>query len=593
MSDNITLFCLVEGDSKERFFIVITKKNDCVNDLKKKIKEELHPQIENIPAKDIVLWKVNVSTDEDTMEVNIALNDIEEKLKLSHPAKKIRDIFTENITDNSIRIIIEQPSKFINKHGKCEIDKDLINLWNVLKNTRLNKEDEFLQLSGKTSFLGDIDIIYIRKCYRDLLKIVFDENIRRIRISGNPGIGKSVFTYYILYKLAQLNKTIVYNHLGSTFIIFEKEKAFYVNQSIMREYIHCQDVWYIVDATEPEKVKAKTILICSLRLDHYRNFDKYVGTTIRYMPIWSLEEIETCRKRIFNDLEPKKVNDLFSKWGGIPRFVLEKTQDSTQQQLLEEAIVKNSNKRLFTFVGEINHTDNMSNKLLHIYTNIPNKDNENKEDIKIFYKKKFLQFASEYVSKKVIDALIENHRKVLEKFVISSSSINEWSTIRGNVFEDISHRILQKGRRFNIRLLDSKSTDPKSTSSTIEFPKCEKLIFNKINEIKEGMYCQSKSKNFGSIDAIVAPDILFQMTVSSDHPININSLKNLVDKLGGVSGKDPINFYFVLPKDKYNDFKNQKFHTNKNIVAKSKDIPYWITNRIRQYALEIDTISKL
>ncbi|RHZ77618.1 hypothetical protein Glove_174g112 [Diversispora epigaea] len=585
MSDNIALYCLVEGDSKEKTFKVIAGVNEEVNDLKKKIKEELHPRFENTPANDIVLWKVNIPIEEDTMEVDLILSDIQDKLKLSNPTKIINEVFTEKLTRSFIHIIIERPSKFINNHGKCETDEDLINLWNALKNTRLNKQDEFLQLSGKTSFLGDIDVIYIRKCYRDLLEIVFDKNIRRIRISGNPGIGKSVFTYYILYKLAQLNKTIVYNHLGSTFIIFEKEKAFYVNKSVMREYIHSQDVWYIVDATEPEKVKAKTILVCSPRLDHYRNFDKYVGATIRYMPIWSWEEIEICKKRIFNDLELKKVDDLFSRWGGIPRFVLEKAQDSIQQQLLEEAIIKNSNKELFKY--------DMSNKLFHIHTNIPDKDNKNKEDIKTFYKKKFLQFASEYVSKKVIDILIENHRKVLERFVISSSLINEWSMIRSNVFEDISHRILQKGGKFNIRFLDSKFTDPKSTSSIIEFPKREKLIFNKINEIKEGMYCQPKSKNFESIDAIVAPNILFQITVSSNYPININGLKNLVDKLGSVLGKDCINFYFVLPKDKYNDFENQKFHISKNTVAKSKDIPYWITNRIRQYALEIDTISKL
>ncbi|RHZ89298.1 hypothetical protein Glove_16g200 [Diversispora epigaea] len=585
MSDNIKFFCLVEGDSKEEAFEVEIEKKKSVSFLKEKIKEKLHPDFENVATKKIVLWKVNVPSGDDTMEVNVTLSDIQDKLKLSNPTKIINEVFTENVTDDFIKIIIERPSEFINEN--------LVNLWNALKNTKLNKQDEFLHLSGGTSFLGDLNILYIRKCYRELLEIVFDENIKRLRITGNPGIGKSIFTYYILYKLAQRNKTIVYNHLGHTFIIFEKEKAIYVDKSVIRTYIHNPDVWYIIDATEPEKVEAKTILVCSPRKDHYRNFDKYVGAKIRYMPIWSREEIETCREKIFNHLKPEKVYDLFSKWGGIPRFVLEKAQDPCQQRLLEEAIVKNSDKRIFKFVGETDSSDDMSHMLLHIHTNIPDKVN----DIRTSYIEKFLLFASEYVSKRVIDALIENHRKDLERFVISSSSINEFGALRGYVFEDIAHRILQKGGRFNIRLLDSDST-----SSTIEFPKRDKLVFNKINEIKEGMYCQPKSKNFGSIDAIVAPDILFQMTVSSNqknkknkkkikNPISINGLKNLADKLGGESEKKYINFYFVLPKDKYNNFGKQNFHNKNNTV--SKTIPTWITNRIRQYALEIDTISKL
>ncbi|RHZ52103.1 hypothetical protein Glove_465g31 [Diversispora epigaea] len=123
------------------------------------------------------------------------------------------------------------------------------------------------------------------------------------------------------------------------------------NDLLSVHYLHNPDVWYIVDAAEPEDVEAKTILFCSPRKDYYRNFDKYIGTSIRYMPIWSLEEIETYRKTIFNHLKSEKVDDLFSKWGGIPRFVLEKSQDISQQQLLEEAITKNSNPRLFDYLN--------------------------------------------------------------------------------------------------------------------------------------------------------------------------------------------------------------------------------------------------
>ncbi|RHZ80074.1 hypothetical protein Glove_139g400 [Diversispora epigaea] len=111
MSDNITLFCLVEGDSKEKFIIVVAEKNDYVNDLKKKIKEEKPNLFANIDANDIVLWKVNIPIEEDTMEVDTIPGSTQDKVKLSIPSKKIRNVFTENIADDSINIIIERPSE--------------------------------------------------------------------------------------------------------------------------------------------------------------------------------------------------------------------------------------------------------------------------------------------------------------------------------------------------------------------------------------------------------------------------------------------------------------------------------------------------
>ncbi|CAG8619770.1 14745_t:CDS:1, partial [Gigaspora rosea] len=124
-------------------------------------------------------------------------------------------------------------------------------------------------------------------------------------------------------------------------------------------------------------------------------------------------------------------------------------------------------------------------------------------------------------------------------------------------------------------------------TSTIEIPERIKLLFNDINKIEEDKYCQPIQKNFSSIDAIVAPHTLFQMTTSRNHPINVNCMKNLVEKLGGKLGTNHIYFYFVLPKDLYDKYQAQPFYTNNQTVAKK--IPCWITNRVKQYALKIDS----
>ncbi|RHZ45055.1 hypothetical protein Glove_692g46 [Diversispora epigaea] len=435
MSDHITLVCLVYGDLTKKAFKVNIEKNESVYYLKTKIKEKKSNLFANVDANEIVLWKVNVPLDDDTMEVDIVLENNEEMdvQKLSFPFITIGNAFTENITVDSIHIVIEEPSdelvledKYIKVIEDQEVTGSIFQTYTTFpvlilipmriqkfsgyllegfKEYKSDEQEEFLQLSGGEHFLGAKSTLFIRKCYRQLLQIVFDEKIR-LRIIGNPGIRKTFFAYYILYMLAQRKEIIIYNSCAmKSPIVFDKKKAFFVYKAnVLDSYLINPKVWYIVDDKRPEQVNAKTILVCSPRNDHYRNFDKYLETTIRYMPVWSWEEIEKCRIGIFDHLDKVEVESLFSKWGGIPRFTLEKAQEPIQQTFLEEAIARNSNPRLFEFIGEIDHIGDSRHMLIHIHTDVPE---ENKE----YYIYKIMRFASEYVAEKVIDQLKKNHQK--------------------------------------------------------------------------------------------------------------------------------------------------------------------------------------
>ncbi|RHZ88573.1 hypothetical protein Glove_22g85 [Diversispora epigaea] len=274
----------------------------------------------------------------------------------------------------------EQPVVEYYGGGKKIENERLKNFWKALKDTKFHiDDDEFFQLPKDAHFFGSNEkpsIIYIRKCYNDLLNIVLDDNIRRLRISGNPGIGKTFFGYYLLYHLALSNKTIIYDiHTMSEsnqVILFEQEKAFYLHRTHdaneIRRYLDDSNVWHIVDGKKADEVDAKTILICSPMKYYYKGFDKYIGTTIRYMPVWEWEEIDACRVMIYNHLKESEIYQLFLKWGGIPRFVLEKASDQTQQNLLEEAIAR-CDEKIFNYIGENDIRDEVSHKLIHICTN--------------------------------------------------------------------------------------------------------------------------------------------------------------------------------------------------------------------------------
>src|ERR1044071_5068809 len=101
---------------------------------------------------------------------------------------------------------------------------------------------------------------------------------------------------------------------------------------------------------EPKEVNAKTILICLSKKSHYTNFDKYASVKIRYMSEWSLNEIHTCKDKMFPNIDKDKADKLFFVWEGILRFVLEHADEYAQQRKLINAVELCGNK-IFDYIG--------------------------------------------------------------------------------------------------------------------------------------------------------------------------------------------------------------------------------------------------
>ncbi|CAG8792201.1 18349_t:CDS:1, partial [Acaulospora morrowiae] len=164
----------------------------------------------------------------------------------------------------------------------------------------------------KDDFGSNISTLFIRDCYLHLSEIIFGNvNIFRWRITGNPGIGKTFLGYYLLYQLAKQNRTIIYHQNGRSPILFSDKKVLTTNDTYnFRDYLGREEVWYIVDALEPMQCRAKTILVCSPQKKYYKMFDQ-LGIDIRYMPVWSLAELNLCRDniRLFQHLTQKTVRE--------------------------------------------------------------------------------------------------------------------------------------------------------------------------------------------------------------------------------------------------------------------------------------------
>ncbi|RUS15037.1 hypothetical protein BC937DRAFT_92978 [Endogone sp. FLAS-F59071] len=112
MSNIVSLFCLVRGESPQRAFKVRISKHDNVSDLKDLIKEESQNDFRDIDARNLTLWKVNIPipTDDDEKEVlaNLTLEDNEEEgVQELVPTWKIRNAFPGELEEDTIHIIVK------------------------------------------------------------------------------------------------------------------------------------------------------------------------------------------------------------------------------------------------------------------------------------------------------------------------------------------------------------------------------------------------------------------------------------------------------------------------------------------------------
>ncbi|CAB4481093.1 unnamed protein product [Rhizophagus irregularis] len=675
---SVALNCLVCGeDPYDDIFSVQINTSKNISSLKRVINDELQSGVATMFLK---LFKVDIKLGKTRDENVIAMLKLED-LSIAQGMnilEIVSDYFSTQPDPTSLHILVQIPTVATEppkKRAKIEGDTDaevaedvksLRNFWQALKTTKYDKEMPFFTVSEDIKFFGKRSRpskLFVRKCYNDLLGIIID-NIkngkRDYRLTGNPGIGKTFFGYYLIYDLVKKGKTVIYDvHTMERFVILlgqTVEEVKYLDRSHdsveIRIYLSKPEVWYIVDGNPPDDSEAITILICSLNRSHYKTFDKRIPV-VRYMPPWSWDEINTCRADIFANLKEKKVRELYTKWGGIPRYILEGALVKGTQSQLNLAI-KTCDESIFRYIG--GDVEDISHKLIHIWTNSddnvnpltnplvkssssltgpliessssiqpphssliessssgqpptgllldhpsqsfteifnqhlsldqppeqffdqpstdPSLDQPIKEE---YYTDTIVKFASDYVGQQVI---LELEKSIIDKCHVDVDAVmkgGKSDPVVGCLFEQIAHRVLRNGGSFKRRSLDTNDED------VITFPKYNLILFTQIDKIQDGAYSIPLDKSFPSVDAIIAPNCLLQMTTTKDHNIKINELKRVRSKL---ETEKNIGFYFVVPTKLYDIYKKQRYSTTDEKDALNTGP--WIKQCLKQYVLGID-----
>ncbi|GAM24294.1 hypothetical protein SAMD00019534_074690 [Acytostelium subglobosum LB1] len=488
------------------------------------------------------------------------------------------------------------------------VETENLSFWVALQTCVVDPKSKVLTLPSDLHFLGNPSkrsSLYVRDCYEEIKSLIFAQfdryegiNITNATHSsasappqqpfyssyvviGNPGIGKSCFLYYLMAEIAKKKETMVIHSIHSN-----DEHSYYLYgydlngspilkhgpKALVVPYLTKKSTYFLVDSKKESNVAAKTIIVSSPDPTQYKEFLKNDRTARMYMPPWEKDEVDHVRPLLYPQVTQATLDDLWSKWGGIPRFILEKADNPAFQHSLEQVIPTLNLDDCLKCIGEEDPQAPGSHKIIQIIpidvVGIPK------------YGAMELRFSSKYVANVAVQAIEANNMQQ----VIANLAVPRFlhSPLGGSFLEAAVHRKLkQHGGTFQRRALKTNIMD------TITFPKpSSSLVIKSISDIGPALgnvYLVPSFSNFPAIDSLIKPNQLFQVTVSPDHPPLMKELSSIVDQLGGTVAN--VELYFVLPPDQFYTFKEQHYLTS----TKSKAVKLTAqVKKISQYALLFD-----
>ena len=370
----------------------------------------------------------------------------------------------------------------------------------------MEPENGFLKFHIIPPFFSDgFKALYVRKAYGDLFEIICKNHkadaskkqFRGMAITGTPGIGKSMFLFYILWRLANMEvKGAVILHrradLGLIYV-FQKDGGWIAldSKDILLLLIE-PSTWYLTDSLllPVGGAKAVTIVVSSPAEKYYSKFLECSHVApLHYLPIWSLDELKLVAP-LYNKSEDV-VKERFRLIGGLPRFVLE--TDMNLDAMIDAKIGKMLSKKPMAIPSaETARENKLSHRLMHFKVEPP------------CYTEYKLVVASEYVRKKYSEAFDYQEEQELRHQLSFHKDIPPRASSVGDSFEHYVNRLLSAGGEFSVRSLDG------GFEEKMVFPPTEIQEFKEISECTNpGIYYIPLAKDFRCIDSLIVGSGIF------------------------------------------------------------------------------------
>jgi hypothetical protein len=441
--------------------------------------------------------------------------------------------------------------------------------------------------------------LFIRKCYHELYDIIIKWPISatkplRILLTGTPGIGKSTFLIYFiirhLYKSinSEENPVISSNRMRDILIFqparSDNEYYAFAGPNLVRMGTHSDfkdfflpTTWYLVDwkpVSPPTNEDAATLFALSpnsIQDEDFKDFEKVLSRSL-CMPVWTHDELEECRLNVFPELPKESLDYIYNRVGGVPRSCLEAPAEALRTGLsneeargeglrrLEDAFsaIENPLKILY-FQKESSGTTKFSGRLLHKVPDSKYRDGRRRV------------WASAYVINRFVTKIDAQSASNMNRQVMEGLARNDKDGSLGKVFECYVRHLFFTGGGVGLRkrrlYKEEKCEREREQLFTISNGWKHKP-FNGIADFSipknDTRTIWTPGPNFPCVDMILTPNSLFQITISSRHPVKQEPLRKLLEKL---PTKKKISLYFVVPEKIFENFTFQNYLNEQGNVS--------------------------
>jgi len=445
--------------------------------------------------------------------------------------------------------------------------------------------------------------LFVRKCYHELYEIVTKPPITvtrpvRILLTGTPGIGKSTFLVYFIIRHLYDQRSVISSGRMREVLIFqpaESQNEFYAfaGPNIVRKgtysdfeaFFLLPTTWYLVDwkpSSKPISKPATTLFALSpnsIRDEDFKDFEKVLATCL-CMPVWTYNELEKCRRHVFPELSNESLKYIYHRVGGVPRSCLESPTEALRHGLSEEEAHKRGLRRLENAFNEIKDPLNVlraqeeslgsvkvSGRLLHKVPDSAYQDGYHRV------------WASAYVIDRFVNLMDAHSANDMRKAVMEGLAKNDRDGTLGKIFECYVRHLFFRGSEVELRKrrlyrASDKGKKPElrqrfTMSKGLEHMPFSGMVDFSIPEEDTGTIW-TPGPNFPSVDIILTPNSLFQITISPHHPIKQEPLRKILEKL---PAKEKILLYFVVPEESFETFTFQNYHNEQGKVAKKVPKP--------------------
>jgi len=384
------------------------------------------------------------------------------------------------------------------------------------------------------------EVLFVRECYKSMfdkmLEVVENENKQDVvTVMDTPGTGKTVFGLFVMYKLLDEGKTVMYYHggedvyflfgpKGSPVLVAARKHGFeipeptetgYVGRITARDsddnhrvglrlvrFLEDQpELYYVHDPRKGginlrEAIKCKTIIVST----PHRGKDNTMKNQQKlfYMPVWSRAELALGNVHFKRGLTDKELHERWNKFGGSARWALANRADTTGQERLDTALAKlrhDDMKYLLNpfFLDE----DQTSSLVVHIHPT----DDFNKYNTRIATPQMFdnIRIKLKLVTNKDVQLWAESIQKSTN---ISMGVIMEQCWHNQFLFEDGAD-----GCTIRELLDDSVSAASNVPKEKLKFTGSTTFGDNKMSDLhtlEVNEYCLPETPNFETVDSFAA-----------------------------------------------------------------------------------------